>query len=106
MTIKLHLSEEAYIRMLETGRRLEGSLGIVGRHEAAFTPYNRRPKSERSKYIRLPHGRATVSDQKVRLSMTIDLDEADIIPALALMDESREAGNFVERYFDERYPMG
>lgn len=100
MTIRLHISEDAYLHMLETGRRLEGSLGLTGHHEAAFTRYLRKPRDSRSKYIRLPHGRATVNDKRVSLTMSIDLDEADIIPSLAITDESREASNFVENYLD------
>ena len=105
MIINVHISEEAYIRMLETGRRLEGSLGIVGKHEGTFTAYVRRGNRERSKYIRLPHGRASVSDKKVKLTMSIDLDEADIIPSLTLMNESRVASDFVESYFDTDFTI-
>ena len=61
--------------------------------------------AERSKYIRLPHGRASVSDKKVKLAMSIDLDEADIIPSLTLVNESRVASDFVESYFDTDFTI-
>ena len=53
-----------------------------------------------SKYIKLPHGRASVGDSHVRLTLRIALDEADIVPADAIMDESRQASDFVDRVFD------
>ena len=47
------------------------------------------------KYIKLPHGRATINDQTVRLSLNIGLDEANIHPGLAILDESLKASDFV-----------
>lgn len=54
------------------------------------------------KYIRLRHGRASVGPKRVRLALNIALDETGITPADILMDESRQASDFVDHVFDAR----
>ena len=49
------------------------------------------------------HGRASVGEKKIRLSLSIDVNETSIIPADAILDESRQASDFVDRVFD--FPM-
>ena len=80
MNVKIQLSDEAYKTLVN------GSASRPG-----------------SKYIKLPHGRASVGDSHVRLTLRIALDEADITPADAIMDESRQASDFVDRVFDTEF---
>ena len=83
MNVKIQLSDEAYKTLVNGNGRLEGSLGLVS--------------------LKLPHGRASVGDSHVRLTLRIALDEADIVPADAIMDESRQASDFVDRVFDTEF---
>ena len=76
MNVKIQLSDEAYKTLVNGNGRL---------------------------YIKLPHGRASVGDSHVRLTLRIALDEADIVPADAIMDESRQASDFVDRVFDTEF---
>ena len=75
MNVKIQLSDEAYKTLVNGNGRLEGSLGLVSR----------------------------VGDSHVRLTLRIALDEADIVPADAIMDESRQASDFVDRVFDTEF---
>ena len=100
MNVKIQLSDEAYKALVNGSGRLEGSLGLVSPTEGNFNAYRRSASRPGSKYIKLPHGRASVGDSHVRLTLRIALDEADIVPADAIMDESRQASDFVDRVFD------
>ena len=100
MNVKIQLSDEAYKTLVNGNGRLEGSLGLVSPTEGNFNAYRRSASRPGNKYIKLPHGRASVGDSHVRLTLRIALDEADITPADAIMDESRQASDFVDRVFD------
>lgn len=100
MNVKIQLSDEAYKTLVNGNGRLEGSLGLVSPTEGNFNAYRRSASRPGNKYIKLPHGRASVGDSHVRLTLRIALDEADIVPADAIMDESRQASDFVDRVFD------
>ena len=100
MNVKIQLSDGAYKTLVNGNGRLEGSLGLVSPTEGNFNAYRRSASRPGSKYIKLPHGRASVGDNHVRLTLRIALDEADIVPADAIMDESRQASDFVDRVFD------
>ena len=99
MNVKIQLSDEAYKTLVNGNGRLEGSLGLVSPTEGNFNAYRRSASRPGSKYIKLPHGRAS----DVRLTLRIALDEADIVPADAIMDESRQASDFVDRVFDAEF---
>ena len=100
MNVRIQLSDEAYKALMNGNGRLEGSLGLVSPTEGNFNAYRRSASRPGSKYIKLPHGRASVGDSHVRLTLRIALDETDITPADILMDESRQASDFVDRVFD------
>ncbi|MDM8337300.1 hypothetical protein [Mediterranea massiliensis] len=101
MNVNIQISDEAYKALMSNNGRLEGSLGLVSPTEGNFNAYRRSLGRSVSKYIKLPHGRASVGDRHVRLTLRIGLDEADVVPADAIMDESRQASDFVDRIFDE-----
>ena len=102
MIIQLQLSDKAYERLLASGSRLQGTIGLVNPNEGNFNEHVRHTSVGNGdyKYIRLRHGRASVDPKRVRLALNISLDEADITPADILMDESRQASDFVDRVFD------
>lgn len=108
MTIHIQISDRAYQRLLSSGCRLQGTIGLVNPHEGNFNEHIRHTDTDggdRSKYIRLPHGRVSVNPKRVRFTLHIGLDETGIIPSEAIEDESREAGGFVDDVLDtiERY---
>ena len=103
MNVRIQLSDEAYKALMNGNGRLEGSLGLVSPTEGNFNAYRRSASRPGSKYIKLPHGRASVGDSHVRLTLRIALDEADITPADVLIDESRQASDFVDRVFDAEF---
>ena len=61
-----------------------------------FRAYN---KSQRRKTVKqsmkLPHGRITVTDEKVRMNLLISRDES-VVPARAIEAESGMASSFVD----------
>ena len=87
MNVKIQISDEAYKALMNGNGRLEGSLGLVSPTEGNFNAYRRSASRPGSKYIKLPHGRASVGDS-----------HAD-----AIMDESRQASDFVDRVFDTEF---
>lgn len=102
MIIQLQLSDKAYERLLASGSRLQGTIGLVNPNEGNFNEHARHASDGNGnyKYIRLRHGRASVNQKRVRLALNIALDEADITPADVLIAESRQASDFVDRVFD------
>ena len=96
MEIKLQLSDRVYAQFLNGSKRIQGSLALVNPTEGNFNEHNRtwRPKPN-SKYMRLPHGRVTVSDEDVRMNLHIRRDE-NRLPVQAIRVESYMASHFVE----------
>lgn len=105
MIIQLQLSDKAYERLLSSGSRLQGTIGLVNPNEGNFNEHARHASDGNGnyKYIRLRHGRASVNQKRVRLALNIALDEADITPADVLIAESRQASDFVDRVFDTNF---
>ncbi len=100
MTITLHLNDATYQRLVRTGSRVQGTIGLINPAEGNFNEHNKGACPASAKFIRLPHGRASVGEKRVRLTLSIDMDEADVVPADVLLDESRQASDFVDRVFD------
>ena len=108
MELKIQISDNTYQRLLSSGSRLQGTIGLVNPNEGNFNEHlSPQPEngSDNSKYIRLRHGRVSVNENRVRFTLHIGLDEAGIIPSEAIENESREAGGFVDDILDtiERY---
>ena len=84
---------------------MQGTIGLVNPNEGNFNEHARHASNGNGdyKYIRLRHGRASVDQNRVRLALSISLDEADITPADVLIDESRQASDFVDRVFDTEF---
>lgn len=99
MYINLQLSDAAYQRLISGNARLRGSIGLINPTEGNFNEYARTNPSAGTKWLKLRHGRATVGPSQVRLTLRIALDEADIVPAQAIEEESRQASAFVDDTF-------
>ena len=87
MIIQLQLSDKTYERLLASGSRLQGTIGLVSPNEGNFNEHVRHTSNGNGdyKYIR---------------ALNIALDETGITPADILMDESRQASDFVDHVFD------
>lgn len=96
MIVKIQISDEAYKKLLNGNRRMQGTLALANPTEGNFNEHRRewRPKPG-SKYMQLPHGRITVSDERVCMNLHIRRDES-IMPAHALVAESGLASEFVQ----------
>ena len=94
MEIKLQVSDAVYAQLLNKNKRIQGTLASPT--EGNFNAHNKtwRPNPD-ARYLKLPHGRITVTDEKVRMHLLIKRDEY-IIPAQAIEAESNLASNFVE----------
>ena len=102
MNITLQISDSTYRRLMSEHGRVQGTIGLVTPTEGNFNEHAR-PKLRRGqKYIRLRHGKATVCDERVRLTLNISLDEANVIPSEAIANESRQASDFIDDVFDRR----
>ena len=95
MTIQLQLPDAVYASLLNGTARVQGTIALVNPNEGNFNVHHRHTQSATRKYIKLPHGRASINDETVRFSLNIGLDEANIHPGLAILDESLKASDFV-----------
>lgn len=101
MKITMTISDAAYHRLMSTTSRMYGTIGLVSPTECNFSEHTRHAPTKGTKYIRLRHGRATVAPERVRLTLNINLDENGIVPSTAIVDESRQASEFVDEVFDK-----
>lgn len=106
MELKIQIPDSTYQQMITSKCRVQGTIGLVTPLEGNFNEHNRNASvGAGSEYIRLRHGRVSVNRRRVRLTLHIDLDEANTVPSEAIEDESREAGDFVDEILAniERY---
>ena len=99
MNINLQIPDNTYQRLVANGSRIRGSIGLISPTEGNFNEYAKYTPQPGNKYIKLRHGRASVGGSQVRLTLRIALDEADIVPAQAIEEESRQASDFVDNVF-------
>ena len=96
MEVKIQISDSAYAQLLNGTKRLQGTLALASPTEGNFHEHNKtwRPKPG-MKYMKLPHGRVTMSDETVRMNLYIKRDES-IVPARAIEAESDMACSFID----------
>ena len=96
MTINLQISDSVYKALLAGGNRIQGSIGLVNPKEGNFNVHRRSP-GERldTRYIKLAHGRASVTENRVSLTLRIDRRETDVVPYEVIDVESQVASDFV-----------
>ena len=96
MYITLQISDATYASLLKGTKRIQGTLALASPTEGNFHEHQRTWKpTPDTRYLKLPHGRITVTEEKVRMHLLIKRDEY-IIPAQAIEAESNLASNFVE----------
>ena len=96
MNVTIQLNDATYASLLNGTKRIQGTLFLVNPTEGNFHEHQRTWKpTPDTRYLKLPHGRITVTEKKVRMHLLIKRDES-IIPAQAIEAESNLASNFVE----------
>ena len=103
MNINLQISDSAYQRLVSTGSRIQGTIGLINPTEGNFSEHKKSGARPGTKSIKLRHGRASVGDTQVRLTLRIGLDEVDVIPSQVIEDESKEASAFIEGMYDDAF---
>ena len=101
MEVRIQISDRAYAQLLNGSKRLQGTLALASPTEGNFHEHQRtwRPKPG-TQYMRLPHGKISVSNDDVRMHIRISRDEMVDAPQ-AILGESIDASNFVEIVTDD-----
>ncbi|MCF2590827.1 hypothetical protein JQM97_07780 [Prevotella hominis] len=98
MNIQVQISDEVYKSLVAGGNRVKGTIALVSPNEGNFNAWRTsNGKREIRRYIKLPHGRASVGMENVRLHLCIDREETDVVPASAIISESAKASAFIDR---------
>ena len=101
MIIQLQISDAVYASLLNGTARVQGTIALVNPNEGNFNVHQRHHHGGERKYIKLPHGRASINNDSVRLSLNIALDETNVRPNIAILDESLQASDFVNNIMKE-----
>lgn len=101
MNVTIQISDATYAKLLSGNRRIQGTLALANPTEGNFNAHNKtwKPKPG-TQYMRLPHGKVSVTDDDVRMHLRISRDEMVNAPQ-AIMGESMDASNFVEIVTDD-----
>lgn len=101
MNVTIQISDATYAKLLSGNRRIQGTLALANPTEGNFNAHNKtwKPKPG-TQYMRLPHGKVSVTDDGVRMHLRISRDEMVNAPQ-AIMGESMDASNFVEIVTDD-----
>ena len=101
MIVQIQISDRVYTQLLNGNKRIQGTLALANPTEGNFNAHNKTWKAKPgTRYMRLSHGRVTVSEERVSLTLQIAADEANIIPSQIILDESEQASNFVDDNFE------
>ena len=93
MLLYVQIDGPALDRLLD-GKRVRGSIGHVEGNMLQFTPYLYDPTPKR--FVRLRHGRASVSDRFIRVNLHMDRREkTDFINSLYY--DTGDAVDFIRR---------
>lgn len=97
MNINIQIADETYKALVAEGKRIKGSIGLTSTTTGNFSAYVMNKREQRTyQHIRLPHGRASVTEENVRLTLKISLDESGVSPTAAIIDEGAQAATFVD----------
>ena len=100
MNVMIQINDVDYASLLNGSSRIQGSIGLVSPTEGNFNAHRRTRSKPGTQYMRLPHGKVSVSDDNVRMHLLISRDEM-IDASQAILGESIDASNFVEIVTDE-----
>ena len=97
MKVTLNISDADYRDLISKSRRMRGSIGLINTTEATFNRHHAesRPKARDYRFHKLAHGRVSITDERVRLTLNIDRTETNICASECIDAESRTASDFV-----------
>ena len=95
MEVRIQVNDAVYASLLNGTTRIQGSIGLVSPTEGNFNAYRRYVPKQGTQFMRLPHGKISVSNDNVRMHLVISRDECIDAPQ-AILGESIDASNFVE----------
>lgn len=95
MEVKIQIADSVYAELLNGGKRIRGSIGLVSPKVGNFNAHRKSPASPSGQYMKLPHGRVSMNTTHVYLTMKVGLGERQS-PAYVIEEESRLASNYVE----------
>ena len=96
MFIKIQISDAVYKALLAGQNRIQGTIGLVSPTEGNFNAHHKKAYEHPTmKVMRLPHGRASITEERVSLSLRIDRRECNVLPHQVIDVESQEACDFV-----------
>ena len=96
MYIKVQISDEVYKALVASGKRKRGSIALVGPKEGNFNAFSSgKVRTKPRKFVKLPHGVASVDEDYVRLHLNLHRQETDIEPAEAIRCEREDASEFI-----------
>ena len=95
MEVKIQISDSVYKALMASGNRIKGSIGLVNPTEGNFNAHRNSSEKRTKRFIKLAHGRASVTEERVSLTLRIDRRETDVVPCEVIDVESQEASDFV-----------
>lgn len=96
MRISVNIPDNVYESMIAGAIRRQGTIGLISPTEADFHPHRQRQgRNPDLKYMKLAHGRTSVTSDHVRLTLTIDRYETGIVPWASIDAEAALASEFV-----------
>lgn len=103
MKILLHISDKDYRELVSRGRRMRGSIGLIDTTEATFNRHHPegRGRTPGYRFQKLAHGRVSITDERVRLTLNIERTETNVCASECIDAESRTASDFVFEEIEE-----
>ena len=96
MLVTIQLSDAVYKALLAGQSRIQGTLGLVSPTEGNFNAHHKKAhEGLATKVMRLPHGRASVTEDRVSLTLHVDRRERGVMPHQVIDIESQEACDFI-----------
>ena len=100
MNVTIQISDATYALLLNGKTRIQGSIGLVNPTEGNFNAYRRCSIKPDMQFMRLPHGRISISNENVRMHLCISRNEW-VDASKAILNESEKASGFVEFMTEE-----
>ena len=71
MEVRIQISDELYAKLLNGTQRVKGSLALVSPTEGNFNAYQRASKKDSRMSMKLPHGKVSIIDEHIHLTMKV-----------------------------------
>lgn len=89
MDVKIQLSDAVYASLINSNKRIRGSIRLVSPTEGNFNEHQQQKAKPSGHSMKLPHGKVTVDEKKVRMHLYIarteQVNAARVIEAESVM---------------------